>query len=194
MMKMKVLLCLEKSGRNVRVCICTYVCIMHISAHECVCEYICGCKRHSLKALEAKLSTDVLTSCTVPFNYQNQKQMTTSRQILLRGSGSTQRTTPSTWFNSHWQLITNGTCVFTALCPCGPGPEVGGLIGLMPTRAHWTVVPWRTTNCFYVFCDLIFVVEYFKQIQACSPKRVFVLCLSQRTQWNKAMWDLHFVW
>ena len=50
-----------------------FVSVMHISAHECVCEYICGCKRHSLKVLEAKLSTDFLTSCTVSFNYPKQK-------------------------------------------------------------------------------------------------------------------------
>ena len=76
--------------------------------------------------------------------------MTTSRHILLGGSGSTHQTTPRTWFNSHWQLITDGTCVLPALCPCGPGPEVVGLIGFMPTWVHWRVVPWRTTNCFYV--------------------------------------------
>lgn len=152
MIKTKVLLGLEKSeGMWGYAYSHAFVSVMHINAHECVCEYICGCKTHSLRVLEAKLSTDFLTSCTVSFNYPKQKDGHKQTNTVREGQKYTPQTTsthliqPTLATDHKWNLCAPSPVSLW------PGSEVVGLIGFMPTRAHWTVVPWEPRIAFMCF-------------------------------------------
>ena len=194
MMKMKVLLSLEKSGRNVSVCIGTCVCEYH--AHKCtrVCVWVYlwmqETSPQSIRSQTVHWFSDKLYS---PFQLPKTEKWPQAdiyceevQEVHTRPPHAPDSTHIGNW--SQMELVCSQPCV-----PVGQAQKLWGSLVLCQHGYIEGLCPGEPQIAF-MFYDLIFVVEYFKQIQSCSPKSIFLLCLFQRTQWNKAMWDLHFAW